>query len=257
MGGSCREGQYRDALIKKCIGCQAVCKQPQVSARCIVYCESAYCKAQAGHYYDMLLKKCVRCAEVCGGHPAECSQHCQNPSPPVTTKKLLLPVTPYMQNLAPTALEDSTIILYSMLALCMMLLLFSLSLALAVLLRGVKAKISKPRPKGNHHQEGVVQPAEDVVQPGKNSKDFVTNSNHTTDREPSYDSSPCETCACVHCFPHLKALGQGNDRPLRAPFSFYQQAVLHKAPTQNGGPLWNEENLYRSGPEVQEEAVVG
>ncbi|XP_031699092.1 tumor necrosis factor receptor superfamily member 13B [Anarrhichthys ocellatus] len=256
MGRGCHAGQHWDALIRECIGCQAECRQPQVIARCTSYCESAYCKAQAGHYYDMLLKKCVRCADVCGGHPAECSQHCQTPTPPVITKKLLVQVTPHVPTsrglLVPTALEDSTILLYSLLALSMMLLFSSLSLAFAVLLRGARAKTSKPGPKGANHP----QPGQEVGQPGKRSKDLVSNSNHTTDREPSYDSSPTETCVCVHCFPDLKALGQGNDRPLRAPFSFYQQAVLHKSPIQKRGPLWTEENLYTSGLEVQEEAEV-
>uniref|UniRef100_A0A8C3AWG1 TNFR-Cys domain-containing protein n=1 Tax=Cyclopterus lumpus TaxID=8103 RepID=A0A8C3AWG1_CYCLU len=221
MDGSCRAGQYRDALIRECIGCQAACKRPHVIARCKGYCESAYCKARAGHYYDMLLKKCVRCAEVCGRHPAQCSQHCQN---------LLVQVTPHVPNSrglsTPTALEDSTILLYSLLALSMMLLFSSLSLAFAVLLRGPRTKTSNPRPKGaNHHQ-----PGQEVGQPGKNAKDLVTHSNLTAGREPSYDPSPTETCVCVHCFPDLKALGQGNDRPLGAPYTFHQQAVLHESP---------------------------
>lgn len=89
------------------------------------------------------------------------------------------------------------------------------------------------------------------------STDFVTKSSLPTDREPSNDSSPTETCVCVHCFPDLKALGQGHDRPPKAPLSFYPQAVLHRAQIQNGEPLWTEGNLYTSGPEVQDEAAVG
>lgn len=88
------------------------------------------------------------------------------------------------------------------------------------------------------------------------STDFVTNSNCTPDHEPSYDSSPTETCVCVHCFPDLKALGQANDRLPSAPFSYYPP-VLHRAQIQNGGPVWAEGNLYTSGQEVQEEAAVG
>lgn len=86
---------------------------------------------------------------------------------------------------------------------------------------------------------------------------FVTNLSRPTDREPSDDSSPTETCVCVHCFPDLKALGQGHDSPLRAPFTFYQQAVLQKAQIQKEAALWTEDNLYTSGMEVHEEAAEG
>ncbi|XP_068440010.1 tumor necrosis factor receptor superfamily member 13B [Clinocottus analis] len=252
MGGRCRAGQYWDALIGTCTGCQTACRQPQVIARCSGYCESAFCKARPGHYYDMLLKKCVRCAEVCGGHPAQCSRHCQIPIPPVTMKKLLVRVTSHVPSSTglstPTALEDSTILLYSLLALSMMLLFSSLSLAFAVL-RGARVKTSKARPKGaNHHHPGP-----EVGQPGKDSEDLM----NTTGLEPPYDPSPTETCACHHCFPDLKALGRANDKPPEAPFSCYQQAVLHTSPFEKRGPLWSEENLYTSGPKVQQEAVVG
>lgn len=86
---------------------------------------------------------------------------------------------------------------------------------------------------------------------------FVTSSSRPADREPSDDSSPTETCVCVHCFPDLKTLGQGNDSPLRAPFTFYQQAVLQKAQSQKETSLWTEDSLYSSGMEVHEEAAVG
>ncbi|XP_051274629.1 tumor necrosis factor receptor superfamily member 13B [Dicentrarchus labrax] len=224
------------------------------------------CKELDGHYHDGLLKKCLSCAEVCGRHPPECSKHCQNiPSaspPPVITKKLLV-VTSHVPNprgpsvlLAP---DDPTILLYSLLALCMVLLFSSLFLAFVVILRGPWAKTSKQTPKeADHKQESMIQPGQEVgqpgSQPGQRPQDFVTNSSCPTDREPSDDSSPTETCVCVHCFPDLKALGQGSDRPPTAPYSYYPQVVLHRAQTQNGGPLWTDENLYTSGPEVQEEA---
>ncbi|TDG98380.1 hypothetical protein EPR50_G00217400 [Perca flavescens] len=265
MAGSCSGGQYWDGLLKGCIGCQTQCNQPHVIPKCTSYCESAHCKALLGHYYDRLLKICVRCAKICGSHPPECSQHCQKvslpstpraPTPPVTTKKLLVEVTSPVPNSRGisglTALEDSTILLYSLLAVCMLLLFSSLSLALAVLLRRARAKTSKPGTKeANHNLESVAQQGQEVGRPGQSSKDFVTNSNRTRDREQSYDSIPTETCVCVHCFPDLKALGQGNNRPLRAPFSFYQQPFLHR------GPVRAEENLHISGLEVLEEAAVG
>uniref|UniRef100_A0A3B4YGK1 TNFR-Cys domain-containing protein n=1 Tax=Seriola lalandi dorsalis TaxID=1841481 RepID=A0A3B4YGK1_SERLL len=230
MEESCPEGQFWDALLKLCINCQSVCQEQQVISKCISYCESAHCKALPGHYYDVLLKKCMRCTEICGKHPAECSQHCQSEYRPL-----------------PTALGDSTILLYSLLALCMVLLFSSLSLTLAVFLRGSGARASNPGPKKvNHKQERLIQPGEEVGLPGGQlrqtskvrsltslSTDYVTHSR-------SNDSSPTETCVCIHCFPDLKPLAQGNDRLLRAP-------VLPRGQAQNGGPLWAEKSLHTSG----------
>lgn len=98
------------------------------------------------------------------------------PSIPVTTNKLLVKITSHIPNKIPesskgfvvsTALEDPTIVLYSLLGLCMVLLLSSLSLALAVLIRGGKSKKSKQGPKAaNLMQELVVQPGQEVGQQG-------------------------------------------------------------------------------------------
>ncbi|CAK6961800.1 tumor necrosis factor receptor superfamily member 13B [Scomber scombrus] len=282
----CPEGEYRDPLVKSCMSCRAVCMKPQIIPRCNRYCESEHCKSQPGNYYDGLLKKCVRCSQVCGRHPAECFQLCQSltphermtkplvtraPSIPTTTNKLLVKITSHIPNKIPenskgfvvsTALEDPTIVLYSLLGLCMVLLLSSLSLALAVLIRGGKAKKSKQVPKAaNHTQELLVQPGQEVgqqgFQPQRRSKDCVPNSSLPTYREPLEDSSPTETCVCVHCFPDLTALSQSNDRPLRAPFSFYQQAVPQRPQVQKGGLRYPEESLHIFGLEAQEEAAVG
>lgn len=274
MGGGCRDGQYWDGLVQSCIGCQSECKKPHINDQCIGYCESAACKALPGHHYDLLLKTCVRCADVCGRHTSECDEHCPRvteipfpsfpPSarPRANTKRLLVQVTSQAADSrglsVPTALEDSTILLYSLLALCMVLLFSSLSLALAVLLRGPRAKTFKSGPKEvTHHQESVAKLGQEVDQAGKSSKDFLTQPNHLNDREPSYDSSPTETCVCIHCFPDLKAHGQANDRPPRAPLSFYQQPALHRDQIQKKGPLWSDGNQHAYRVEAQEEAAVG
>ncbi|XP_070707302.1 tumor necrosis factor receptor superfamily member 13B [Pempheris klunzingeri] len=259
MGGGCPYGQYWDFLIKGCLNCHTKCKEVHASARCSSYCESVKCKALFGHYYDGLLKKCVLCYDVCGRHPAECSQHCQTPPSSVTTKTLTTHVPKCSWLSAATALTGSTIVFYSLLTLCMVLLLASFSLAFMTFQRRARRKISNPQPKEeNHNHECVIKPVQRVGQPGgqprQSSKDFATNASRPADREPSDDSSPTETCVCVHCFPDLKALGQGNDRPLRAPYS---QAVHHGTLIQNGGPIWTEENLYTSEQGVQVEAAVG
>ncbi|XP_040923183.1 tumor necrosis factor receptor superfamily member 13B [Toxotes jaculatrix] len=256
MGGSCPDGQYWDYLVKQCMQCHLECHRPETNAKCISYCEPVHCKALPGHFYDSLLKKCMSCADVCGSHPAECSHLCQTTPPPATTQTLLFEVT---TRVPPS--KDSTLLLYSLLVVCTVLLFSSVSLTLAVFLRGSRTKTSNKGPKEtSQNQKRVVQPGVEGGLPGghlgKTTKDVVTSSSCHTDREPSDDSSPTETCVCAHCFPDLKALGPGNDRPLRAPFSFYQQAVFPRAPIQKGGPLWPEESLHSCGVEVQEEAAI-
>lgn len=68
-------------------------------------------------------------------------------------------------------LEDSTLLLYPLLALSIVLLFSSLSLALVVFLREARAKTSKPGAKvANHNQELVVRHGQEVGQPGQSSK---------------------------------------------------------------------------------------
>ena len=76
---------------------------------------------------------------------------------PVTTKRLMVPHLTNSRGLMD--LEDPTLVLYSLLALCMVLLFSSLSLALAVLMRRSRVKSSKPRPK-EAKQKPAVQPGE-------------------------------------------------------------------------------------------------
>uniref|UniRef100_A0A3P8TWW3 TNFR-Cys domain-containing protein n=1 Tax=Amphiprion percula TaxID=161767 RepID=A0A3P8TWW3_AMPPE len=264
MGSSCPEGQHLDPLLRRCMDCNRKCGKPYLPPRCTSYCESARCKALPGQYYDRLLNKCIKCKEICGQHTPECSQHCQTLSPPVTTKKLLIEVTSHVSiSRRPTWLEDSNILLYSLLGVCLVLLLSSLSLALAVFLRGDKAKSSKPRPSEGTRRKPkcVVQQRQEFGLPtsqlGMTSRDYPTSSSCPTNRDPSDDSSPTETCVCIHCFPDLKALGQCNNRPPRAPFTFNQEAALQRAQIQKGGPLWPEESLHIPGQMAQGGPAVG
>ncbi|XP_068161739.1 tumor necrosis factor receptor superfamily member 13B [Antennarius striatus] len=261
MAAGCPSGLYWDALIKKCMSCHMECQRPHVIPRCTSFCVSAKCKALPGHYYDGLLKKCMRCSEVCGRHPAECSQHCQTPTSPVPAETHPVDATSHVPSTqVSTSLESSTILLYHLLALCLVLLFSSLCLALVVFQRGAKAKTPNSRPKkANHNQKCVVQHGQEVTQLccqlGRISNDYGTKSNHPVDCEPIEDSSPTETCVCIHCFPEMKVSGQENDRLPKAPFSLYPQVVLHKA--NNPGPVWTEGNVLASGQQAQQEAAVG
>ncbi|XP_061612394.1 tumor necrosis factor receptor superfamily member 13B isoform X1 [Phyllopteryx taeniolatus] len=220
MGANCPAGQHWDSLIKKCMQCKLTCRQPLIISKCTKYCVLADCKTLPGHYYDALLRECVRCADVCGRHPAECTQHC---STPVTSKKLLVKVTSVH-----TALVDSTVLLYVLLALCIGLLLSSLSLALVVFLRRRSGAETNPNQmvveqrQGDCHRGG---------QPGPSSADFMLHASRAT--EPSDESSPTETCVCVHCYPDLATMGGNNEGPSRAPMNYDHKAVLHHARMRN------------------------
>ncbi|KAM4715142.1 uncharacterized protein tnfrsf13b [Anableps anableps] len=264
MGGRCKAGEHQDALTRSCVPCRMLCQQPPASQRCAVYCETALCEAKPGHYYDRLVRRCMKCAEICGKHPAECSPHCPTQSPLATTKRLSSEVSRQAVNTKlPQGPLDPAIQLYALLAVCVVLLLSSLCLALVVFLRRGKAKNSNTRPTSNKDQKqmSAVQPGQESVFPesqtGRSPKDFPPSSTYPTCREPSEDSYPTETCVCVHCFPDLRGLSQESNRPQRPPYSFYQQGILHRAHIQNGGSLWAGGSLHSSGPEVQQEAAVG
>ncbi|XP_029953456.1 tumor necrosis factor receptor superfamily member 13B [Salarias fasciatus] len=299
MGGDCSDTQFWDALLKQCTDCQSVCRQQHVVPRCSSYCVSARCKAMHAHYYDPLLKKCINCTKICGRHPADCSQHCPgvrssstesnslgtqtvkgltvtswnvpagiNPvkralSPVGTTQTALLRVAPHV----PTSgslllLEGSAVLLYSLLAVCMLLLFSSLCLALAVLLRGKKAKSADPAPSegGSREAKYAVQPRQEFgfpgIREGRNTKASPTHPACRTGSEAAHDSIPTETCVCVHCFPDLKSPSQANDRPPGARTS-YQSSTPQR--TYNSGPLWTEGSPHSQtqGPVVQVDPGAG
>lgn len=102
-------------------------------------------------------------------NPQDCSHlpPAAPPQPTVTTQKL--PTVPYSR--AQTGLEDPTLLLYPLLAISMLLLCSSLSLALVVFLKGARPKILEPASKeDNHNQECVVQHIQEVGPPGQSSK---------------------------------------------------------------------------------------
>ncbi|KAM6896900.1 uncharacterized protein tnfrsf13b [Xenentodon cancila] len=224
---------------------------------------SALCEAKPGFYYDRLVKACFKCKDICGRHPAECSQHCPTLPPPVINKMLVVDRT--MQGLAaaPRGLEVSGILLYSLLAVCMVLLFFSLCLAVIVFLQGKLGKTSTAASTvgRDHKQKSVVKPGHEFVLPRDQaawtSNDLPTSTQYPTYPEPSDDSSPTENCACVHCFPDLSTFGQDDGRPPRAQYSLYQQGVVQRPHIETGRSICVAGSLQGSGMEAQEEAAMG
>ncbi|XP_028264152.1 tumor necrosis factor receptor superfamily member 13B [Parambassis ranga] len=257
MVKKCLDSEYWDHLVKHCMDCHTACQYQPVISKCTNYCASAKCKALPGHQYDRLLKKCVNCTEICGRHLAECTEHCQTLPTPMTTKNLIEVTTLAQTSKVPTsrALENSALLLYSLLAVCIVLLFSNLFIALVVFVRGRRTKASK---RGSiesteHKHKGEVPPEQDVRLPGSQLGPYCP-----TNTEPTDDCSPTETCVCVHCFPDLKALSQVNDRSPRAPSSTYQHNVLHRAQVQNGSLAYRtEENFHNYRLAAQEEAAVG
>ncbi|XP_024242345.1 tumor necrosis factor receptor superfamily member 13B isoform X2 [Oncorhynchus tshawytscha] len=228
MGLGCSEGYFWDRLVRKCLTCQMVCQQPNRHLRCIEYCVSLGCKAVPGQYYDRLLKMCLRCAAVCGSHPSECSHQCQTQQSALNG--ILRPVDGNaFQNhtirggYLPRGLPYSTILVYSLLSLCLTLLLLTLSVALLVLLR------RPPRPgatQNSHTQGHEGQKGQEPNQNTQSSKDCPMDPSllQINSVTRSRSSSPTETCVCVHCFPDLGVPGKG-EKQQRPPLTLYQQAV--------------------------------
>lgn len=94
------------------------------------------------------------------------------PPPPVTTGKLPVDVSSHVPcPRVQAGVEDPTLLLYPVLALSIVLLFSSLSLALVVFLRKARAKTSNTGPKeANHKQESVIRHGKEVGQPGQSSK---------------------------------------------------------------------------------------
>ncbi|XP_061564625.1 tumor necrosis factor receptor superfamily member 13B [Cololabis saira] len=259
MGGRCKEDEYQDLLIRQCRRCRPTCGQHHIP-KCASYCTSALCEAKPGHCYDRLLKACLKCEDISGRHPPECNQHCPALSRPAITKKLVVDgTTQVWTNRAPRGLEDSAILLYSLLAVCMVLLFSSLCLALIVFLRGKKAKspAAASTGGGDHKGKSVVKPGQESGQAAKSSKDVPTSLRYPTYREPSDDSSPTENCTCVHCFPDLRAFGQDSGRPPRAQYSLYQEGVPQRPHVQDGGSICVAGSLLGSGIGALKEATMG
>lgn len=120
--------------------------------------------------------------------------------------------------------------------------------------RKIAHQVSAPKGAMSSHRDQGFQLGNDRVY---SFPDFAANPCQPTSYNLSDDSSPTETCACVHCFPDLKALSQGHDRPLRAPSSPYPYPVLHRAHVQNGGPVLPEGATTTTEGDAQQESLVG
>ncbi|XP_064180433.1 tumor necrosis factor receptor superfamily member 13B [Anguilla rostrata] len=136
MDGSCSDSEYWDQLVRMCLSCERRCEHSQ--GRCVEFCASLHCRASPGNFYDPLLKQCMQCAELCGSHPVECAQACK--AQPTARSLTRLPedgaalTPPTTRGSSFPRGEHHTVIIYSLLGLCLAALFCTLSVALVALL---------------------------------------------------------------------------------------------------------------------------
>uniref|UniRef100_A0A672MC12 TACI cysteine-rich domain-containing protein n=1 Tax=Sinocyclocheilus grahami TaxID=75366 RepID=A0A672MC12_SINGR len=132
MAQSCPEGQYMDRLLRECVSCSMICHDSVIPTRCSQYCGK--CKAVSGQFYDTLLKKCLKCSELCGSHPEASVFVTQRPDVGGSAVQL---VPGRGRSVSGSALYSEAL-LYSLLGLCIIVLLFSLTAAFLLLLKRAK-----------------------------------------------------------------------------------------------------------------------
>ncbi|XP_051523269.1 tumor necrosis factor receptor superfamily member 13B [Myxocyprinus asiaticus] len=206
MAQRCPQGQYLDMLVQKCMSCSMVCHKPVILTRCSEYCVTWRCKAVSGQFYDTLLKKCFKCSELCGSHPSACSEACKNAAAvtqrPIGVSAVQL-FTTRGRSVSRAELYSEAL-LYSLLGMCIVVLMCTLTAAIMVLLKRAKGhqqqedtKNQQPNKHGQSSKDSLMARAEDVSQEGSVIQD-----------------RPKATETCVYCF---------SDHTM-APHVLYQQA---------------------------------
>ncbi|XP_051770223.1 tumor necrosis factor receptor superfamily member 13B isoform X2 [Ctenopharyngodon idella] len=216
MAQRCEEGQHLDRLLRKCVSCNLVCHDPVILTRCSEYCVAWRCKAVSGQFYDRLLKKCLKCSELCGSHPSACSDACGDAVPVAVTQRPLgvsaVPLITSRGRAVPRSSLYSEALLYSLLGLCIIVLMFTLTAAILLLLKRAKhqqqqldTKKQQPKRQGQSSKDSLVARADDVSQEGSVNQD-----------------RPKATETCVYCFsdhtaaPHALSQQSGAQQASRA-----------------------------------------
>ncbi|XP_051969213.1 tumor necrosis factor receptor superfamily member 13B-like [Xyrauchen texanus] len=218
MVQSCREGQYLDMLVQKCVSCSMVCHKPLILTRCSQYCVVWRCKAVSSQFYDTLLKKCLKCSELCGSHPSVCSEVCKNTDAAAVMPNGMSAVQLFNTkgHSVPRAELYSEALLYSLLGLCIAVLMCTFTAAILVLLKRAKGH-QQPNKHGQSSNDSLMARAEDVSQ-GRVNQD-----------------RPKATETCVYCFSDHQ----------RAPHVLYQQAE----PRALDADASQDNNHHDNGPD--------
>ncbi|KAL1263853.1 hypothetical protein QQF64_004208 [Cirrhinus molitorella] len=188
-----------------------VCRNPVIVPRCSQYCAAQRCKAVSGQFYDTLLKKCLKCSELCGSHTAACEDTCRSTGALSVTQRpfggsAVQLVTGRGRSVPGSALYSEAL-LYSLLGLCITVLMFTLTAAVLLLLKKAKhqqqldTKKQLPNKQGQSSKDSLMARADEVSQEGSVTQD-----------------RPKATETCVYCFSEHTG----------APHSLYQQAGAHE-----------------------------
>ncbi|MGH0156127.1 UNVERIFIED_CONTAM: hypothetical protein FKN15_031290, partial [Acipenser sinensis] len=160
------------------------------------FSEALRCTNTASSYYDTLLRKCISCAEVCGQHPVQCGAACQASTAAAAGAPSVLPPTSRALELQPAravrpVLEHYHVaLIYSLLGVCLSVLLFTLFMALLMMLR-------KRRGEACHRKEATQHtPA--------TSKASLMESG-SLQGSLSGRGTPKTVGTCSYCFPELAA----------------------------------------------------
>uniref|UniRef100_A0A671Q1W9 TACI cysteine-rich domain-containing protein n=1 Tax=Sinocyclocheilus anshuiensis TaxID=1608454 RepID=A0A671Q1W9_9TELE len=141
MAQSCPEGQYMDRLLRECVSCSMICHDSVIPTRCSQYCGKLPRRLQLTRFYDTLLKKCLKCSELCGSHPEACADlyvGCERCNCDPGTGAVFVTQRPDV----PGRGLYSEALLYSLLGLCIIVLVFTLTAAFLLLLK--RAKHQRP-----------------------------------------------------------------------------------------------------------------
>lgn len=176
-----------DRLLRDCVSCSMTCHSV-IPIRCSQYCVSWNCKAVSGQFYDTLLKKCLQCSELCGSHPEVCADACRSSGAVFLTQRpdvggSAVQLVPGRGRALSGSALYSEALLYSLLGLCIIVLMFTLTAAVLLLLQ---------RAKQQQHLDTTKQ---QLNKDGQSSKDSLI-----ARMDEVAPERPRATETCVYCF---------------------------------------------------------
>ncbi|KAF4106970.1 tumor necrosis factor receptor superfamily member 13B [Onychostoma macrolepis] len=194
MAQRCPEGQFMDRLLRECVSCSMICHDSVIPTRCSQYCVSWRCKAVSGQFYDTLLKKCLKCSELCGSHPEACADACRSTGAVFVTQRpdvggSAVQLVPGRGRSVSGSALYSEALLYSLLGLCIIVLMFTLTAAVLLLLKRAK------------HQQQLDTKKQQPSKHGQSSKDSLMARVDEVSQEGSVTQErPRATETCIYCF---------------------------------------------------------
>lgn len=176
------------------------------------------CKAVSGQFYDRLLKKCLKCSEICGSHTSACADACTN-AVSVTRGPVRVSAVPLVTSRGRAGIHTpalfSEVLLFSLLCVCVTVLLFTLTTAILMLIRRAKhqqhQQDTSKQQHNQHNQHNQNNQNNQHNQHAQSSKDYLMTRADEVNQDQDRSRA---TETCVYCF---------SDHTV-APHTLYQQA---------------------------------